>query len=233
MAHQKGSFVSSEQRLARWAGFFYLVTFVASIPALAMKTPLLTDGSAPQLAAWGLTLEILLAFSCVATSIAILPIARRVNEMLAFAFVASRTLEAAVIMTGVMAVMALIRLDADSPIADALVEMHDASFLLGPAFMSAMNALLLGSIMLRGRLVPRVIPTVGLIGGPLLLLSSFGVVLGFWEQTGPVGALAALPIALWELALGLWLVARGVRLSPDEISARGIRVAQHPDPVAR
>ena len=90
-----------------------------------------------------------------------------------------RTLEAAVIMTGVMAVMALIRLDADSPIADALVEMHDASFLLGPAFMSAMNALLLGSIMLRGRLVPRVIPTVGLIGGPLLLLSSFGVVLGF------------------------------------------------------
>lgn len=225
--------MSSEQRLARWAGFFYLVTFVTSIPALAMKTPLLTDGSAPQLAAWGLTLEILLAFSCVATSIAILPIARRVNEMLAFAFVASRTLEAAVIMSGVMAVMALIRLDADSPIADALVEMHDASFLLGPAFMSAMNALLLGSIMLRGRLVPRVIPTVGLIGGPLLLLSSFGVVLGFWEQTGPVGALAALPIALWELALGLWLVARGVRLSPDEISARGIRVAQHSDPVAR
>lgn len=225
--------MSSEQRLARWAGFFYLVTFVTSIPALAMKTPLLTDGSAPQLAAWGLTLEILLAFSCVATSIAILPIARRVNEMLAFAFVASRTLEAAVIMTGVMAVMALIRLDADSPIADALVEMHDASFLLGPAFMSAMNALLLGSIMLRGRLVPRVIPTVGLIGGPLLLLSSFGVVLGFWEQTGPVGALAALPIALWELALGLWLVARGVRLSPDEISARGIRAAQLPGPAGR
>lgn len=225
--------MSSDLRLARWAGIFYLVTFVTSIPALAMKTPLLTEGSAPQLAAWGLVLEILLAFSCVATSIAILPIARRVNETLAFAFVASRTLEAAVIMTGVMAVMALIRLDAGSPVAGALVELHDASFLLGPAFMSAMNALLLGSIMLRGRLVPRAIPTVGLIGGPLLLLSSFGVVLGYWEQTGPVGALAALPIALWELSLGLWLMIRGVRLNPESASARGTRDAQRQDPVAR
>lgn len=198
-----------------------------------MKTPLLNGEDAAQLAAWGLTLEVLLAFSCVATAIAILPIARRVNESLAFAFVASRTIEAAVIMTGVMAVMALIRLDADGPAAAALVELHDASFLLGPAFMSAVNALILGTIMVRGRLVPRVIPTIGLIGGPLLLLSSFGVLLGFWEQTGAIGALAALPIALWELLLGLWLVTRGVRLNADPVSARGTRVARHQDPITR
>lgn len=215
--------VSADLRLARWAGIFYLATFITSFPALALKTPLLTGEDAPQLAAWGLTLEILLAFSCVATSIALLPIARRINESLAFAFVASRTIEAAIIMAGVMSVMALIRLDAPGPVADALIELHDATFLLGPAFMSAMNAMLLGAIMLRGRLVPRAIPTIGLIGGPLLLLSSFGVVVGLWEQTGAVGAVAALPVALWELSLGLWLVTRGVRTSPVAASARGSR----------
>jgi hypothetical protein len=37
------------------------------------------------------------------------------------------------------------------------------------------------------------------------------VVLGAWTQVSPVGAVAALPIAAWELSLGLWLVVRGVR----------------------
>jgi hypothetical protein len=144
--------------------------------------------------------------------VTILPIARRVSETLAVGFVASRTIEAGMILSGVLPVMAIIALGRDSMLAPALVELHDAAFLLGPAFMSSINAMLLGTIMLRGRLVPRAIPTMGLIGGPLLLLSSYAVVLGHWEQTGPIGAIAALPIAAWELSLGLWLVIKGVRL---------------------
>lgn len=203
--------MSPDRRLALWAGIFYLLTFVTSIPALALKTPLLEGRGEIDLAAWGLVLEITLAFSCIATAILLLPIARRVSEVLAFGFVASRTLEASTIVAGVLPVMALIALGSDDPAAPALVEVHDAAFLLGPAFMSSINALLLGTVMLRGRLVPRVIPIVGLIGGPLLLLSSYGVVLGLWEQTGTVGTVAALPIALWEFSLGVWLIARGVR----------------------
>lgn len=203
--------MSPDRRLALWAGIFYLLTFVTSIPALALKTPLLEGRGASNLAAWGLVLEITLAFSCIATAILLLPIARRVSEVLAYGFVASRTLEASAIVAGVLPVVALIALGSDDPAAPALVELHDAAFLLGPAFMSSINALLLGTVMLRGRLVPRVIPIIGLVGGPLLLLSSYGVVLGLWEQTGTVGTVAALPIALWEFSLGVWLIARGVR----------------------
>jgi hypothetical protein len=203
--------MSPDRRLALWAGIFYLLTFVTSIPALALKTPLLEGRGETDLAAWGLVLEITLAFSCIATAILLLPIARRVSAVLAYGFVASRTLEASAIVAGVLPVMALIALGSDDPAAPALVELHDAAFLLGPAFMSSINALLLGTVMLRGRLVPRVIPIIGLVGGPLLLLSSYGVVLGLWEQTGTVGTVAALPIALWEFSLGVWLIARGVR----------------------
>ena len=204
--------MTTDRRLALWAGIFYLATFVTSIPALALKTPLLAGEAEPGLAAWGLVLEITLAFTCVGTAIAILPIARRVSETLAVGFVVSRTMEAGVILTGVVAVLALINLGPASASAPALVELQDAAFLLGPAFMSSINAFLLGSIMLRGRLVPRVIPIIGLIGAPLLLLSSYGVVLGLWEQTGTVGALAAVPIALWEFSLGVWLIVKGVRM---------------------
>lgn len=206
--------MSPDRRLALWAGIFYLLTFVTSIPALALKTPLLEGRGETDLAAWGLVLEITLAFSCIATAIVLLPITRRVSEVLAFGFVASRILEASAIFTGVLPVMGLIALGSDDPAAPALVELHDAAFLLGPAFMASINALLLGTVMLRGRLVPRVIPVIGLVGGPLLLLSSYGVVLGLWEQTGTVGAIAALPIALWEFSLGVWLIARGVRITP-------------------
>ncbi len=216
--------MTTDRRLALWAGIFYLGTFITSFPALALKTPLLSGEAEPGLAAWGLVFEITLAFTCVGTAIAILPIARRVSETLAVGFVVSRTMEAGVILTGVVAVLALINLGPTSALAPALGEMHDAAFLLGPAFMSSINAFLLGTIMLRGRLVPRIIPIVGLIGAPLLLLSSYGVALGLWEQTGTVGALAAVPIALWEFSLGVWLIVKGVRVPESSIGSAAVPV---------
>ncbi|UTT61902.1 DUF4386 domain-containing protein [Microcella humidisoli] len=211
--------MTTDRRLALWAGIFYLGTFITSFPALALKTPLLAGEAEPALAQWGLVFEITLAFTCVGTAVAILPIARRVSETLAVGFVTSRVVEAGVILSGALAVLALIEVGGDSAAAPALVELHDAAFLLGPAFMSSINAFLLGTIMLRGRLVPRVIPIIGLIGAPLLLLSSYGVVLGAWEQTGPVGSIAAVPIALWEFSLGVWLIVKGVRLPEPSTDA--------------
>ncbi|WP_169079859.1 DUF4386 domain-containing protein [Microcella alkalica] len=204
--------MTTDRRLALWAGILYLATFATSFPALALKTPLLEGSDEPGLAALGTALEIALAFTCVGTAIALLPLARRISEPLAVGFVASRTIEAAMILSGALALIALIELGPTAAGAPVLIELHDAAFLLGPAFMASINAALLGRVMLRGRLVPRIIPLIGLVGAPLLLASSFGVVLGAWEQVSPVGALTALPIAAWELSLGLWLTIRGVRM---------------------
>lgn len=199
----------------RLAGVLYLATFATSIPGLALKTAVLRDGAGSGTVAAAAALEILLAAACVGTALALLPTVRRVSESLAVGFVVSRTLEAAMILTGVLAVMAvdLVRRRGAADLVPALVALHDATFLIGPALLAAVNALLLGSLLWRGRLVPRVIPGIGLAGAPLLLASTAGVLLGWWNQTDAIAAVAALPIAAWEFTLGVWLLARGTRAS--------------------
>ena len=76
------------------------------------------------------------------------------------------------------------------------------------------NALLLGSLMYRSRLVPRLIPVIGLIGAPLLIIAVFATLFGAIEQGSALAAAAALPVAAWELSLGVWLVIKGFKPSP-------------------
>jgi hypothetical protein len=87
--------------------------------------------------------------------------------------------------------------------------------LLGQTLMPCINALLLGTLMYRSRLVPRIIPVLGLIGGPLLLTAVIATLLG-----GDIGhvsafrAIATFPVAAWEFSLGVWLVVKGFKPSP-------------------
>jgi hypothetical protein len=62
--------------------------------------------------------------------------------------------------------------------------------------------------------VPRVIPVIGLIGAPLLITAVFATLFGSIDQGSSLAALAALPVAAWELSLGVWLVVKGFRPSP-------------------
>ena len=98
-------------------------------------------------------------------------------------------------------------------VAQSLVAMKDWTFLLGPGIMPAINALCLATILYRSRLVPRIIPTIGLIGAPLLLASSIGTLFGWHDQVSGSAMLLALPIAAWELSLGIWMTVKGFRVS--------------------
>lgn len=214
------------QRAARIAGGLYLLTVVTSIPALALKEPVLTDpgtiasaGGATALA-WAALLEVILAAACVGTAVVLYPIARRQSETAALGFVAARTLEAGLVLTGVIAVLALARVP-DSATAPLIVAIHDWAFLLGPGLIPAANALCLGYLLYRSRLVPRIIPAVGLLGAPVLIASATATIFGIADQVSALAGLAALPIALWEISLGLWLVVKGFRPEP---LARLIRV---------
>jgi hypothetical protein len=62
-------------------------------------------------------------------------------------------------------------------------------------------------------LVPRLIPTIGLIGAPLILASATGTLFGAWDQVSVLGGIGALPIAVWEFSLGVYLTAKGFRES--------------------
>ena len=164
----------SHRASAATAGALYLVTFATSFPALALKLPFLEGGGSAVAAQSAAVLEILLALACIGTAVAMHPIGRRFSPTLAPGFVASRLLEASVIVTGVLALLSLTTTRAapdPSPAVDtALVAVHDWAFLIGPGFMAPVNALILGTLLFRHRLVPRVIPLLGLVGahgGPL------------------------------------------------------------------
>ena len=214
------------------AGTLYLITFAASIPALFyFLTPVLNDpnyivsSGADTRVILGCLLDVVNALACIGTAVAVFPVVRRHNESLALGFVTSRMFEAAVIMIGVVSLLAVVTLrqDAASTGADqatlvttgqALVAVRDYTFQFGPNFSAAINALLFGTLLYRSRLVPRIIPTMGLIAAPLLLAASVATVLGLTEQGSvwfaPGGAL----IFAWELSVGIYMVVKGFKPSP-------------------
>jgi hypothetical protein len=128
-------------------------------------------------------------------------------------------LEAAIILVGVMALFTVVTLrtpnttgtDADMlvAVAGALVALRDWTFVFGPGLIPALNALLFGYILFRSRLVPRIIPTLGLVGAPLLLSSTVGTMLGANSPGTVWTAIATVPIFLWELSVGLWMLVKG------------------------
>jgi hypothetical protein len=94
--------------------------------------------------------------------------------------------------------------------------MYDRIFLLSQSFFPALNALLIGSLLYQSRLVPRWLPLLGFAGAALLVAADGAILFGLTGQHGAVGALA-IPIAVWEFSLGVYLVVKGFR--PAAITA--------------
>ena len=90
----------------------------------------------------------------------------------------------------------------------SLIAFHNWTFVLGQSLMPGVNALLLGSLLYRSRLVPRIIPLPGSSAPPYCSGRSSRV-FGLWGQTSPVRVIAAFLVALWEFSLGVWLVVKG------------------------
>ena len=91
---------------------------------------------------------------------------------------------------------------------------RDWTFLLGPGLMPAFNALLLGTLMYRSGLVPRVIPLMGLVGAPLLMTATVATMFGINSPNSAWSAIATLPVAAWELSVGVWMLVKGFKPSP-------------------
>lgn len=237
--------MDSLRRTALVAGVFYLLTFV-SIPTLALygaiRDPAYVTGPGPDTGVlWGGLLEVIVALACVGTAISLFPVVKRQNEALAMGFVAARVLEAALILVGVASLLALVAgrragvgagVDVESLMTTgrSLVALYDATFLLGQGLVPGLNALLLGTLLYRSGLVPRVLPAIGLVGAPFFLAAKALAILGVVEPLSALPAITTIPIALWELSLGVWLVVKGFRPSP--VTA-GTRASPAPSPPPR
>src|SRR5580700_7768241 len=221
--------MTSTRKTALVAGVFYLITFV-SIPTLALYRPALnhqdwviSSGSHTGVLVGGF-LEVIVALAGIGTAVTLYPVLKRQNEGVALGFVAARVLEAVMIFAGVISLLSLVTLRQDlggaaGANAAALVTtgashvaVYNWTFLLSQSLMPGINALLLGSLLYRSRLVPRIIPVLGLIGAPLLICTVIATLFGGFKLGSP--ELAALPVAAWELSLGVWLVIKGFKPCP-------------------
>ncbi len=228
------------RKTALAGGLLYLLTFF-SIPRLALFGPLLDNpnyilGSGDSTGIIvGIVLELIVAFAIVGTGVALYPVLKRQNEGVALGFVSARVIETGIIAVGIISLLAVVTLRQDAvagsdPAAlvttgQALVSIQNLTFLIGQGLLPGLNGILLGYLFYRSGLVPRILPAMGLIGGPLMISSVVGQLFGINEQVSIWSGIALVPIFLWEFSLGLWLVFKGFRpwavaaltSSPDDI----------------
>jgi Domain of unknown function (DUF4386) len=210
---------SSQRRISLAAGIAYVLTFV-SIPSIALYNSvkganyLLGSGSNTAAIVGGI-LEIIVALAGIATAVILFPILKKQNETFALGLVAARILESATIFVGVAFILSIVTLRLNGAGAgglgasQALVALYDRIFLLGQSFMPAVCDLLLGYMLYKSRLVPRGLAMIGIIGAPLLVVGYLLVLSGTIDRTGGFAGLSALPVAVFEFSLGIWLIVKG------------------------
>ncbi|MFO1210688.1 MAG: DUF4386 domain-containing protein [Amaricoccus sp.] len=222
----------SRTTLGRLTGVFFLITFVTAIPAVAVfYRPAIADpafvlgGGFDAGVASGAVLELALILANIATALTIYPVIAPRLPVLSLAYVAARLVECGFIGIGIVALLALntLRLGANGAdpamlviAGQTLVAIHAWTFRLGPGVVVGVgNGLILGVAMWRARLVPRGLSIFGIIGGPALVAAGIAVIFGRIEAGGTTQAILTLPEIVWELGLGLWLLARGFPDAPQ------------------
>lgn len=204
--------------LARVAALLFLVTWVTSLAAVPLYGGSAFDATAALAGRTsvlaGALLEVILAVAVVGTSLALYPLLQPHGPGAAVGYVALRTLEASVILVGVVAITAAVARPAttagpglDPSVTAGFLVLHDWTFLVGPGLINPVNAAVLAALLLRRRLVARFIPILGLAGAAVVGLMNAGVLFGL---TSPQ-PLLVIPLFAWEVGLAAHLALRGLR----------------------
>lgn len=215
------------RRISLAAGVLFLITFITSIPALALFQPVLDDPAGYIAGAgqdtriyFAAVLELILIVANIGTAVVLYPLLKRTSETLSLGYVTARIVESMFIAAGILSVLGIVSLRQSDPgaasLAVSLADIKDWTFLLGPGLIVPIgNGLILGYLMYRSKLVPRGMAMLGLVAGPLLLVAGMGVLFGVVEPGGTVQSLLTIPEFVWELSLGVYLTVKGFKRAPS------------------
>jgi hypothetical protein len=225
------------RRTGRIFGWFFIGTFVTSIPARL----LFVDGLG---ASWddmqfipgagsdtSLKLGAILEFGVIAfniaTAVVIYPLVRRWSETVSLGYVTARIMESAFIAIGLISIISVVDVMDALPggsgaeaaalavQGDSLVRTYEWAFQFGPGLVVGFgNGLMLGYLMYRSGLVPRRMAMLGLVGGPLLILSFVLILFDVYDNGSGPSFLLALPEIAWEASLGIYAAWKGFRSVP-------------------
>jgi hypothetical protein len=240
------------RRTGRIFGWLFIGTFVTSIPARLLFIHgvgaswtdmrfVAGDTSTASLKC-GAVLEFGLIVTQIGTAVVLYPLARRQSETLALGYVAARVMESVFAAIGIMSMLSVVSVAAAlggasgsqatalTTQGNSLVHTYEWAFEWGPGLVAGIgNGLILGYLMYKSALVPPRMALLGLIGGPLLILSFVMILTGVYKNgEGPSGLLT-LPEAAWELSLGIYCAWHGFR-SSSPIARPEIALAERAGP---
>ena len=213
-----------DQKRARVFGVLYLITFVTSIPALMLYEPALRhpvgfiagEGNVNKIYL-GALLELLLIIANIGTTVVIVPIMRRQFEELSIGYVTARIVECTFILVGIVAMLGIATLHRDRRHHRRHRRVHACSHQgldvspragLGRGLGERVDSRLHD---VPHKLVPRWGTWLGLVGGPLIIISGTIVLFGGDHGGGSFQGLATIPEFLWELFLGVYCTIWGFR----------------------
>lgn len=225
------------RRTGRIFGWIFIGTFVTSIPARILFVhglgaswtdvhfvPGAVSAKSIQL---GAIFEFSLIIANIATAVVIYPLVKRQSRTHALGYVTARVMESAIIAIGLLSIVTVLSVNhalvgatgvqatALAVQGNTLVQTYEWAFLFGPGLVVGFgNGLLLGYLMYRSGLVPRRMAMLGLIGGPLLILSFVMILFGVYDNGSGPASLLALPEIAWEASLGVYAAWKGFRPSP-------------------
>jgi hypothetical protein len=228
--------VNSARKIALVTGVFFMITIIPSpIAQYFLYDSVLNDvdyivgAGADANVRLGAFLEVLIAIAIIGTAVTLFPLLKRQNEGFALGYVAARIFESTMIVVGILGLLSVVTLrqefagvagaEAASLVEDgrSLVAIHDWTFLLGPGLMPGLNDIMLGYLLYASRLVPRAL--LGIVAGPVQFASFVAVLLGVIEAGSVWQGIASIPVAAFEVLLGIWLIVRGFNPSAPLLRA--------------
>ncbi|HEV2672836.1 MAG TPA: DUF4386 domain-containing protein [Gemmatimonadales bacterium] len=226
---------------ARIAGFTFLFYIAVAFPSLVlMNRATAGDGLAAQLAhvaehasdvRLAILLTLLSCFSAVVLAVTLYGITRDEDHELATLVMAARLAEGVLGAIGIPSTLGLLWLAtaasgagtagapdlATTNTLAALYLMPPQGAMIGAPFF-ALGSLTFSYLLLRGRMVPAPLAWIGVLASALVVVCAPLQLAGF--LSGPITTYMWLPMLVFEVPLGLWLLIKGVA-APATIPRRG------------
>src|SRR5271157_107949 len=224
---KKDTQMNMDKKIAIIAGVLFITATVASILSLPFLEPINATNFLVSISANGdqVTIGALLAFIAAVASasiaISLYPVLKKYNEGLALGAVGFRIIEGVFYIVGVMGLLLLLTLSQEFVKAGAPVSSYfqtlGALLLAGYHWVGNVGSLLafcLGALMYyyifyQTRLVPRWISVWGLLGATLCMVAGMLVMFRLIDPLSTFQVVLALPIAVQEMVLAVWLIVKG------------------------
>ena len=175
------------------------------------------------------SIGILLEFACVIAipliPVFMFPVLRKHSETLAIGYVGIRIIEGVVfLIVAVIGLLSLLALSQEfvevgaaggahfQTIGALLLSAHDWAYVIGGQVVFSVSALILNYVLFQSRLVPRFISVWGLIGAVLILAGGISAMFDLFAEASVLETVIFLPIAVQEMVLAVWLIAKGFNL---------------------